>query len=230
MSEHLEPWKTSIGVHMFDQAEKINPLFDRIFKTMRATDVERPSGEKPGFYASQDDLLNRVKLSEWNDFLQFVVASLRDTACVANQGVWPAEQVDLQIGIQGIWFQISNSGVSHDIHTHGNCSWSGVYVVSVDDDDTRCKHPVYGRLNGATRFYSPLFERLGGAYMDFGNAYLQSSVVDFEPVPGRLIEFPSWLPHQAMAYEGSSDRVIVSFNASIHRKSDGDAVSRYSNT
>ena len=197
---------------------------------MRATDVESPSGEKPGFYASQDDLLNRVKLSEWNDFLQFVVASLRDTACVANQGVWPAEQVDLQIGIQGIWFQISNSGVSHDIHTHGNCSWSGVYVVSVDDDDTRCKHPVYGRLNGATRFYSPLFERLGGAYMDFGNAYLQSSVVDFEPVPGRLIVFPSWLPHQAMAYEGSSDRVIVSFNASIHRKSDGDAVSRYSNT
>lgn len=230
MSEHLEPWKTSIGVHMFDQAEKINPLFDRIFKTMRATDVDRPSGKKPGFYASQDDLLNRVKLSEWNDFLQFVVASLRDTARVANQGVWPAEQVDLQIGIQGIWFQISNSGVSHDIHTHGNCSWSGVYVVSVDDDDTRCKHPVYGRLNGATRFYSPLFERLGGAYMDFGNTYLQSSVVDFEPVPGRLIVFPSWLPHQAMAYKGSSDRVIVSFNASIHRKSDGDAVSRYSNT
>ena len=230
MSEHLEPWKTSIGVHMFDQAEKINPLFDRIFKTMRATDVDRPSGKKPGFYASQDDLLNRVKLSEWNDFLQFVVASLRDTARVANQGVWPAEQVDLQIGIQGIWFQISNSGVSHDIHTHGNCSWSGVYVVSVDDDDTRCKHPVYGRLNGATRFYSPLFERLGGAYMDFGNTYLQSSVVDFEPVPGRLIVFPSWLPHQAMAYEGSSDRVIVSFNANIHRKSDGDAVSRYSNT
>ena len=230
MSEHLEPWKTSIGVHMFDHAEKINPLFDRIFKTMQATDVERPSGEKPGFYASQDDLLNRVKLSEWNDFLQFVVASLRDTARVANQGVWPAEQVDLQIGIQGIWFQISNSGVSHDIHTHGNCSWSGVYVVSVDDDDTRCKHPVYGRLNGATRFYSPLFERLGGAYMDFGNAYLQSSVVDFDPVPGRLIVFPSWLPHQAMAYEGSSDRVIVSFNASIHRKSDGDAVIRYSNT
>jgi uncharacterized protein (TIGR02466 family) len=230
LSEHLEPWKTSIGVHMFDQAEKINPLFERIFKTMRATDVERPLGEKPGFYASQDDLLNRVKLSEWNDFLQFVVASLRDTACFANQGVWPADQVDLQIGIQGIWFQISNSGVSHDIHTHGNCSWSGVYVVSVDDDDTRCKHPVYGRLNGATRFYSPLFERLGGAYMDFGNAYLQSSVVDFDPVPGRLIVFPSWLPHQAMAYEGSSDRVIVSFNASIHRKSDGDAVSRYSNT
>jgi uncharacterized protein (TIGR02466 family) len=215
---------------MFDHAKKINPLFDRIFKTMRATDVERPSGEKPGFYASQDDLLDRVKLSEWNDFLQFVVASLRDTVRVANQGVWPAEQVDLQIGIQGIWFQISNGGVSHDIHTHGNCSWSGVYVVSVDDDDTRCKHPVYGRLNGATRFYSPLFERLGGAYMDFGNAYLQSSVVDFDPVPGRLIVFPSWLPHQAMAYEGSSDRVIVSFNASIHRKSAGDAVSRYSNT
>ncbi len=230
MSEHLEPWKTSIGVHMFDRAEKINPLFDRIFKTMRATDVENPTSERSNFYASQDDLLNRVKLSEWSDFLQFVVASLRDTARIANQEIWPTEQVDLQIGIQGIWFQISNGGLSHDIHTHGNCSWSGVYVVSVDDDKTRCRHPVYGRLNGATRFYSPLFERLGGAYMDFGNAYLQNSVVDFDPVPGRLIVFPSWLPHQAMAYQGSSDRVIVSFNASIHRKSNGDAINSYSNT
>ena len=145
---------------MFDRAEKINPLFDRIFKTMRATDVENPTSERSNFYASQDDLLNRVKLSEWSDFLQFVVASLRDTARIANQEIWPTEQVDLQIGIQGIWFQISNGGLSHDIHTHGNCSWSGVYVVSVDDDETRCRHPVYGRLNGATRFYSPLFERL----------------------------------------------------------------------
>ena len=52
MSEHLEPWKTSIGVHMFDRAEKINPLFDRIFKTMRATDVENPTSERSNFYAS----------------------------------------------------------------------------------------------------------------------------------------------------------------------------------
>jgi len=230
LSEHLEPWKTSIGVHMFEHAEKINPLFDRIFKTMRATDGENRMGDLTCFYASQDDLINRIKLPEWNDFLQFAVASLRDTARVANEGVWPAEQVDLQIGIQGIWFQISNGGVSHDIHTHGNCSWSGVYVVSVDSEETRCQHPVYRHLNGATRFYSPLFERLGGAYMDFGNAYLQNSVVDFDPVPGRLIVFPSWLPHQAMAYEGSSDRVIVSFNASIHRKLDGDMLGRYSNT
>ena len=230
MAEHLEQWKTSIGVHTFSRAEKTNPLFDRIFKTMRATDREGSSGEQAHFYASRDDLLHRVNLSEWNDFLQFIVASLRDTAKVANQGIWPAEEVDLQIGIQGIWFQISNSGVSHDVHTHGNCSWSGVYLVSVDDDDKRCKHPVYGRLNGATRFYSPLFERLGGAYMDFGNAYLQNSVIDFDPVPGRLIVFPSWLSHQAMAYEGSTDRVIVSFNASIHRKSNGDQVSPYSNT
>ena len=52
---------------------------------MRATDVENPTSERSNFYASQDDLLNRVKLSEWSDFLQFVVASLRDTARIANR-------------------------------------------------------------------------------------------------------------------------------------------------
>jgi hypothetical protein len=82
-------------------------------------------------------------------------------------------------------------------------------------------------LNGVTRFYSPLFERLGGAYMDYGNSYLQNATVDFDPIPGRLIVFPSWLPHQAMPYQGARDRVIISFNASIHRSGMSDSTAGF---
>ena len=223
--EALELWPSLIGVHQYSDATDINPLFQRIFMAMRATDPEY--SESDTFYASRDDLLHRVKLSEWNQFLEFAAGAVRDTAKKANHGVWPQESVDLQIQINGIWFQISNNGAHHDIHTHGNCSWSAVYVVDVDPSQDRVTDTTYHQMNGITRFYSPLFERLGGAYMDYGNAYLQNATVDFDPTPGRLLVFPSWLPHQAMPYVGQRDRMIISFNASVHRQGASDAIAGY---
>jgi hypothetical protein len=223
--EALELWPSLIGVHQYDEADAINPLFHRIFMAMRATDPDYFGNET--FYASRDDLLHRVKIPEWNNFLEFSASAVRDTAKKANQGVWPNESVDLQIEINGIWFQISNHGAHHDIHTHGNCSWSAVYIVDVDLADQQINNVGRNALNGITRFYSPLFERLGGAYMDFGNAYLQNATVDFDPIPGRLLVFPSWLPHQAMPYTGQRDRIIISFNASVHRRGMTDAIAGF---
>ena len=226
--ESIELWPSLIGVHQFDNASSINPLFQRIFVAMRATDPNYSANDS--FYASRDDLLHRVKLPEWKDFLEFSAAAVRDTAKKANQGIWPNESVDLQIEINGIWFQISNGGASHDIHTHGNCSWSAVYIVDVDSNEQNHNGRTRTSTNGITRFYSPLFERLGGAYMDYGNAYLQNATVDFDPIPGRLLVFPSWLPHQAMPYDGERERIIISFNASVHRRGMTDEIARFSNS
>ena len=223
--EALELWPSLIGVHQYDEADAINPLFHRIFMAMRATDPDYSGNDI--FYASRDDLLHRVKIPEWNNFLEFSASAVRDTAKKANQGVWPNESVDLQIEINGIWFQISNHGAHHDIHTHGNCSWSAVYIVDVDLADQKINNLGPNAINGITRFYSPLFERLGGAYMDYGNAYLQNATVDFDPIPGRLLVFPSWLPHQAMPYTGQRDRIIISFNASVHRRGMTDAIAGF---
>jgi hypothetical protein len=81
---------------------------------------------------------------------------------------------------------------------------------------------LLGERNGVTRFYGPYFPHLGGAHADLGNAYLQSAHLDIAPRPGQLIVFPSWLAHQAMAYRGERDRIIVSFNASVHAAQGGD--------
>lgn len=224
--ESLNLWSTYIGVHHYRAFESANVLFQRMFSAMRATDPGSSSIDR-SFYASCDDLLHRIKITEWNDFLKFAVAAVRDTAKQANQGTWPENPINLQIEIKGIWFQISNGGAHHDIHTHGNCSWSAVYIVDVDAHDRRVTQKSFRSMNGVTRFYSPLFERLGGAYADFGNTYLQNATVDFDPIPGRLIVFPSWLPHQAMPYEGDRDRIIISFNAGVSRTDQTDALSGY---
>ena len=214
-----------MGVHHWPQAEAVNPLLVRVFQSMRATDPKAMPGA--AFYASRDDLLQRVRLSEWEQLIAFLVDGLRQTVVLANQTAWPEGKPGFQIALRGIWFQIANQGSHHDIHTHGNCSWSGVYCVQVDDDAMRSAHPVLGAGNGVTRFYGPHFNQLGGAYMDFGNAYLQSAHLDIAPLPGQLVVFPAWLPHQAMPYQGQTDRIIISFNASVHAASGSDQLHAY---
>ena len=219
-------WHTPIGVHRLAQAEAVNEVLVRVFQSMRATDPGA-SGVPKAFYASRDDLLQRIRLGEWDTLVRFIVESVRQTVVLANQGAWPEAKPGFQIALRGIWFQISNQGSHHDVHTHGNCSWSGVYCLQVDPQQERCQHPVLGAANGVTRFYGPHFNQLGGAAMDFGNAYLQNAHLDIEPVPGQLVVFPSWLAHQAMPYQGTADRMIVSMNVSVHAAGGSDQLHGY---
>jgi hypothetical protein len=224
-------WPTPIGVHRLPAADELNPLLVRIFGVLRA---QQEGAEPRPFFASSDDLLKRIRLPEWQAFVRFAVESLRDTVTQANRAVWPAEGaaqgLPLQLAIDGMWFQVSNRGAFHDVHTHGNCSWSAVYCVQVDPESRRVQHPTYGAANGVTRFYGPPFGHLGGAHVDLGNAYLQPPHVDLAPLPGQLVLFPAWLAHQALPYDGEADRVIVSFNASVHAAQGDDRLHGYAAT
>ena len=219
-------WPVPLAVHRFDRAAEVNPVLARVFTAMRATDPQAPAG---GFYASADNLLQRVDLPEFSELLRFIAASLQTTVQQANAGVWPELRHGLQLEMTGVWFQVQNGASFHDIHTHGNCSWSGVYCVQIDPAEQRVSHGQFGEQNGATRFYSPMFPLLGGAYMDMGNAWLQQATRDIAPQEGRLVLFPSFLPHKAMPYVGERDRIIVSFNAQI-RAPGGDQLFRYAGT
>lgn len=220
MQQH---WPVPMAVHRFARASEVNPVLARVFNTLRVTD---PVAAEGSFYASADDLLTRVDLPEFTALLQFIAASLQATAQQANAGVWPEGRHGLTLELTGVWFQIQNGAAFHDVHTHGNCSWSGVYYVQVDPPAQRVAHPQWGALNGVTRFYSPMFPLLGGAHIDMGNAWLQQATLDMAPQEGDLVLFPSFLPHKAMPYAGARDRIIVSFNAQIHAPA-GDQLFRY---
>ena len=220
-------WPTPIGLHRYGGAAKLNPLLVDLFAQLRAAQ-QRQRGETPGpFFASDDDLVERVKVDGWQDFLRFLVHSLGETTKKANGEVWAGRELGLRVGFQGMWFQCTRDGAFHDLHTHGNCSWSAAYIVQIDEPEQRVAHPVYGAANGVTRLYGPHFNHLAGAFVDVGNAYLQPPHVDIEPLPGRLLLFPSWLAHKAMPYGGEKERIIISFNASVHA-SEGDQLHGYS--
>jgi hypothetical protein len=224
-----ELWPTPIGIHRYADAAKLNRLLVGAFAEGRAAQEAKRGIERGPFFASDDDLLHRVKIPEWQDFVRFLVNSLGETVKKANREAWAGRDLELQVAIEGMWFQCSREGAFHDVHTHGNCSWSSAYIVQIDEPSKRVAHPVYGAANGVTRLYGPPFSALGGAFVDVGNAYLQPPHVDIEPVPGQLLLFPSWLAHQALPYNGEKERVIISFNASIHG-SEGDQMHGYSAT
>lgn len=220
-------WPTPLAVCRLSGVADFNALLVKALGALRAEQLAQRQQAPASFFASDDDLLQRVKLKDWERFVRFLVERVHDTVRDANAGFWPPQGLGLEVALKGMWFQYSNGGAFHDVHTHGNCSWSGVYVVQVDEPQERVRHPVYGAANGVTRFYGPPFGTLGGAYVDVGNAYLQPPHRDVEPVPGQLTVFPSWLAHQALPYAGTRDRIIVSFNASVHAKG-GDRLHDYS--
>ena len=204
-------WPVPLARQRWSRADAANPVLARVFQAMRATAPHAGAG----FYASEDDLLDRVDLPEFTALVQFIASALQSAAQQANAGIWPPGRQALQLQLMGVWFQVQNGTAFHDIHTHGNCSWSGVYYVQIDPLAQRSVHPDLGALNGATRFYSPMFPLLGGAHMDMGNAFLQNATLDVTPEAGELVLFPAFLPHKAMPYQGAQDRIIVSFNAQI---------------
>ena len=222
-------WPVPMGRHRCAGAADTNPVLSRVFASMRATDVALHPERAGAFYASEDDLLNRVDVPEFRALVQFIVQSLQDTAQRANAQVWPPGQQPLQLLLTGVWFQIQNGAAFHDVHTHGNCSWSGVYYLQIDPPAQRAKHPQWGAQNGVTRFYSPMFALLGGAHMDMGNAFMQNATLDVIPQEGELVLFPAFMPHKAMPYEGARERIILSFNAQIHAPQ-GNQIYRYAGT
>lgn len=220
-------WPTPIGIYRYDRAADFNPALVEEFARLRV-EQEKQRGVEPGgpFFASDDDLLKRVEIDGWNRLVQFIVNGIATTVEQVNSDAWAGRVRELTVSLEGLWFQTAAGGAAHDVHTHGNCSWSGVYIVQIDPPVDRVQHPVYGAANGVTRLYGPHFTTLGGAFVDVGNAYLQSPHIDIDQVEGQLVVFPSWLMHQAMAYGGDRDRVIISFNASIHGEA-GDQMYDY---
>ena len=218
-------WPVPMATHHFAHAAEVNEVLARVFTAMRATDPNHMPGSS--FHASSDDLLQRVDLPEFAALIRFIAEALQSTVKQANAGVWPQGRHGLQLELTGVWFQIQNGDAFHDIHTHGNCSWSGVYYVQIDSQRERAQHAGLGALNGATRFYSPMFALLGGAHMDMGNSWLQQATLDVTPQEGDLVLFPAFLPHKAMPYRGEKDRIVVSFNAQINA-AEGNRVFGYS--
>ena len=117
---------------------------------------------------------------------------------------------ELRIGT--MWSIANSKGSFNRSHIHPGCLWSGVYYVQAPKN------------SGKIEFTEPRTQHMmTQAKFDPNNKRPRHcwTKVRFEPQPGKLIIFPSWLYHSVepnlAEEEGeASDRIIISFNLSQH--------------
>lgn len=142
----------------------------------------------------------------------FIDETLRQAVSHVNGSTTPPSEIQVEFAYN--WYHVTNDGGNHDAHDHRSCSWCGIdYLRSGDASSTI----ELGAGSGVNRLYSPI--AIGGGYGDFGASYLSSNRIDITPTDGLLFIFPSYLLHSALAYRGTIDRVIVSFNARLTTRS-----------
>ena len=211
----IKLWPTTMLAKRFSHYQKVNPALLELFYQHR--DREHRSPQQA--YASRDDLLSQYPLhKELNELAEFISKGIVEVAREANKGLWRGDE-KVSVNITGLWFQISNNNSFHEMHVHGNCSWSGVYYVRAGDCSTGPESHRGKQPNGVTRFYGPNMEHMAGGFGDYGNYYLHDSNWDSYPEDGKLCIFPSHIKHMPFPYSGAEDRVIVSFHAQVFNSS-----------
>ena len=120
-------WPTTLLAKRFAHYQKVNPALLDLFYQHRDREQRKPKQA----YASKDDLLSQYPLhQELNELAEFISQGIVEVAKEANRSLW-RDGEKVSVNITGLWFQISNNHAFHEMHVHGNCSWSGVYYVTL---------------------------------------------------------------------------------------------------
>ena len=114
----------------------------------------------------------------------------------------------LRIGT--MWSIVNPPGGSNRPHIHPGCIWSGVYYVQSP------------RNSGQIEFIDPRTQNLMSPVKYIPNTKRPRicwTKVQYKPVAGRMLIFPSWLyhtvaPNRSRAKGKDADRIVVSFNLS----------------
>ena len=120
----------------------------------------------------------------------------------AQMTIYQQEHLDSEPFLGSMWANINPPGGMNRAHMHPNSLWSGVYYVKASKnsgmlriDDPRSvaamSRPRMKKGAPPSRLWREL---------------------SYEPVPGKLIMFPSWLVHSVDSNESNDIRISISFN------------------
>ncbi len=103
------------------------------------------------------------------------------------------------------WANISRDRAYNGIHTHPECTWSGVYYVTLGERD------MSDPRNGIIEFLDP---RMGVDIMQLpGQPF--GTQLQINPEAGTMMVFPSWLHHWVHPFRGTGERISLAFNVRL---------------
>ena len=108
---------------------------------------------------------------------------------------------DVKLKITLSWLNVSKKGNSHHLHNHANSVLSGVMYFS--DDDDPMPEIVFKKYDGKT-----VWQFVNNDGWHWGN----TSEMQFSPIRGDLILFPSYMFHSVNENPTDKPRYSIAFN------------------
>jgi uncharacterized protein (TIGR02466 family) len=115
---------------------------------------------------------------------------------------------DRRLVIETFWVNINPKYAYNALHEHPQSVVSGVYYVQVDEN------------SGSLRFRDPRAGKRMNPWPVAGDKTSDRrhwDRVNYKPVAGRLIMFPSWLEHDVEASLSDRERISISFNMNLQK-------------
>jgi uncharacterized protein (TIGR02466 family) len=108
----------------------------------------------------------------------------------------------IPVKIDRAWINVFQPGAQEEMHSHDGSLISGTYYV---DAPKGCGSITFPDPIGARRAHRA-FTRTTG------DAYLLAPAVSFDPEPGRLLMFESWVQHSIACNKTDQVRISIAFN------------------
>ena len=157
-------------------------------------------------WANKDKGITRTNIKGWHstsnmqDKIEY--KKLVNLLYEAQKIIYEQEHLASEAFLGNMWANINPPGGMNMPHLHPNCLFSGVYYVKSNPKSGRLK--IMDPRPGA-QMYMPI--RKEG---DPGRDMWRDA--NIEPIPGRIIMFPSWLWHSVEENISDDIRISVSFN------------------
>ena len=144
------------------------------------------------YYTPEQSIFEDAGLVELNDYVFGSAAEF-----IKGMGLKP-----MALRLERAWINVFQPGAQEEMHSHDGSLLSGTYYV---DAPTGC---------GSISFPDPIGVRR--AHRAFtgtnGDDYLLAPAVAFEPKPGRLLMFESWVQHNIQCNKSNQARISIAFN------------------
>jgi uncharacterized protein (TIGR02466 family) len=110
---------------------------------------------------------------------------------------------DVDLIIDNSWININSPGSYNIPHIHPTLGLSGVYYASTPQN------------SGNVLFYNNfMMQFINGMILNVENKNTHNTIT-YEPLNGRVLIFPSWIPHSVEINNSSEDRISIAFNLRI---------------
>jgi len=110
---------------------------------------------------------------------------------------------EINLVINTSWININIPGSYNVSHVHPNSTLSGVYYASAPENSG----DVLIHNNSIMQF-------INESYLDVNNKDTYHHI-EYKPFNGRVIIFPSWLPHSVQPNNSKEDRISIAFNFNV---------------